>query len=77
MTPELFEQIVLNAVAKVPKEIRAVEEDSLRRSLKKALVMLEGQDEGWQERCIRRMGEQYTIFRGQFKGALQPEKRKK
>jgi hypothetical protein len=65
----LINQIVITAVAKVPKETRETEAGTLRRSLGKAGDTLERvfTDDGWIERCLRRMGEQYTTFVGQPK----------
>ncbi len=62
----LINQLVAAAVAKVPADIRQTEAATLRASMQHAREMLSTQpDTGWTERVLRRMGEQYTTWRGQ------------
>ncbi len=75
----LINQLVAAAVSKVPADIRQAEADTLRASMQKARAMLgagnslQSEDTGWTERVLRRMGEQYTTWRGQN----QPQKASK
>jgi hypothetical protein len=65
----VFDQIVTTEVNKLPKELRAEQTELLRASLNKAKAVLESvnSDDGWTERTLRTMGQQWTIWRGQPK----------
>jgi hypothetical protein len=75
MTETLIQEIVTKAVRHVPASVREVEAAIFRQSLHKAAAML-GEPTPWAERCLRRMGEQFTVFKGQAGPSL-PEKRKR
>jgi len=75
MTETLIQEIVTKAVQHVPASVREVEAAIFRQSLRKAAAML-GAPTPWAEQCLRRMGEQFTVFKGQAGPSL-PEKRKR
>jgi len=72
----LIQEIVQKAVANVPASIREVEAAIFRQSLRKAAAMLGEPLTPYGEGCLRRMGEQFTVFQGQA-GPKPPEKRKR
>ncbi len=78
MTENLISEIVTKAVQHVPASVREVEAAIFRQSLRKAAAMLGASEcpSAWAERCLRRMGEQFTVFKGQAGQSL-PEKRKR
>ena len=76
MTESLIQEIVTKAVQHVPASIREVEAVIFRQSLRKAAARLGEPLTPWGESCLRRMGEQFTVFQGQS-GPRAPEKRKR
>jgi hypothetical protein len=75
MTETLINEIVQKAMQQVPVAIRERESDIFRQSLRKAAAILGEPLTPWGEGCLRRMGEQFTVFRGQ--AGQPPEKRKR
>jgi len=75
MSETLIQEIVTKAVQHVPASIREVEAAIFRQSLRKAAAMLGEPLTPWGESCLRRMGEQFTVFKGQ--AGVRPEKRKR
>ena len=76
MTENLISEIVTKAVQHVPASVREVEAAIFRQSLRKAAAMMGEPLTPWGESCLRRMGEQFTVFQGQS-GPRAPEKRKR
>lgn len=74
----LITEIVQKAVQRIPASVREVEAAIFRQSLRKAAAMLDASEcpSAWAEKCLRRMGEQFTVFQGQA-GSKPLEKRKK
>jgi len=66
MTETLINEIVQKAMQQVPASIR-VEATVFRQSLRKAALIMDASEcpSAWAEKCLRRMGEQFTVFRGQ------------
>ena len=75
MTGNLLNEIVQKAMQQVPVAIRERESNIFRQSLRKAAAMLGEPMTPWGEGCLRRMGEQFTVFQGQ--AGVRPEKRKR
>jgi len=69
---KIVTQIVHVSTAKLPALTRESEAAVLRASLEKAYKVMSdaGEDEGWIELCLRRMGQQFYPFQG-------PESRRK
>jgi galactokinase len=73
LVKELIHKLATAAVARVPKEQRDEEYNTLHASMSKAAnVLAEHADnlpgiDPWMERCLRRMAEQYTTFIGNKK----------
>ena len=65
MSETLIQEIVTKAVQHVPASIREVEAAIFRQSLRKAAAMLGEPLTPWGEGCLRRMGEQFTVFQDQ------------
>jgi hypothetical protein len=67
MTGNLLNEIVQKAMQQVPASIREVEATVFRQSLRKAALIMDASEcpSAWAEKCLRRMGEQFTVFRGQ------------
>ena len=76
MTETLISEIMTKAVAHVPASVREAETAIFKQSLRKAATMLGEPLTPWAERCLKRMGEQFTVFKGQAAPTL-PKKRKR
>jgi hypothetical protein len=65
----VFEQILTTEINKLPKEMRAEQTDILRAALDKAQSVLDSVNSTleWEERVLRTMAAQFTIWRGQPK----------
>ena len=77
MTETLINEIVQKAMQQVPASIREVEATVFRQSLRKAALIMDASEcpSAWAEKCLRRMGEQFTVFQRQ--AGVRPEKRKR
>jgi hypothetical protein len=75
MTETLINEIMQKSMQRVPVAVRERESDIFRQSLRKAAAMLGEPLTPWGEGCLRRMGEQFTVFQGQ--AGQPPEKRKR
>ena len=75
MTETLINEIMQKSMQRVPVAVRERESDIFRQSLRKAAAKLGEPLTPWGESCLRRMGEQFTVFQGQ--AGVRPEKRKR
>jgi hypothetical protein len=75
MTETLINEIMQKSMQRVPVAVRERESDIFRQSLRKAAAKLGEPLTPWGEGCLRRMGEQFTVFQGQ--AGQPPEKRKR
>jgi len=75
MTETLINEIMQKSMQRVPVAVRERESDIFRQSLRKAAAMLGEPLTPRGEGCLKRMGEQFTVFQGQ--AGQPPEKRKR